>query len=59
MDLENRMNDQSYEKNAGPKMKCTTSRLEVRSVSRICAHLSIVYVTYIIDERAHMRETEP
>jgi len=30
----------------------------VRSVSRICVHLSIVYVTYTIDERAHMRETE-
>jgi len=30
----------------------------VRSISRICAHLSIVYVTYIIDEHAHMRETE-
>jgi len=24
----------------------------------LCAHLSIVYVTYTIDERAHMRETE-
>jgi len=33
-------------------------RLEVRSVSRIYAHLSTVYVTYTIDERAHMRETE-
>jgi len=32
--------------------------LEVRSVSHICTHLSIVYVTYTIDERAHMRETE-
>jgi len=30
----------------------------VRSVSRLCAHLSIVYVTYAIDECAHMRETE-
>jgi len=29
-----------------------------RCVSRICAHLSIVYATYTIDERAHMRETE-
>jgi len=24
----------------------------------LCAHLSIVYVTYTIDECAHMRETE-
>jgi len=31
---------------------------KVRSVSRICTHLSIVYVTYTIDKRAHMRETE-
>jgi len=30
----------------------------VRSVSRICTHLSIVYVTYTIDECTHMRETE-
>jgi len=30
----------------------------VRSVSRIRAHLSIVYVTYIIDKCAQMRETE-
>jgi len=30
----------------------------VRSVSRICAHLFIVYVTYIIDKCAQMRETE-
>jgi len=36
----------------------STWRLEVRSVSRICAHLSIIYVTYTIAERAHMRETE-
>jgi len=27
-------------------------------VSDICAHLSIVYVTYTIDKYAHMRETE-
>jgi len=33
-------------------------QLKMRSVSRICAHLSIVYVTHTIDERAHMRETE-
>jgi len=30
----------------------------VRSVSRIHAHLSIVYVTYTIDERAYTREAE-
>jgi len=30
----------------------------MRSVSRICAYLSIVYVTYIIDKCAHIRETE-
>jgi len=30
----------------------------VRSVSRICARSSIVYVTYTIDKCAHMRETE-
>jgi len=34
------------------------SAMLVRSVSRICAHLFIVYVTYIIDKCAQMRETE-
>jgi len=29
-----------------------------RFTSRICAHLYIVYVTYTINERVHMRETE-
>jgi len=33
-------------------------RLEVRSVSRIYARSSIVYVTYTIDKCAYMRETE-
>jgi len=31
---------------------------QVRSVSRICARSSIVYVTYTIDKCAHMHETE-
>jgi len=30
----------------------------VRSVSRICACSSIIYVTYTIDKCAHMREME-
>jgi len=30
----------------------------MRSVSYICAHLSMVYVTYTVDKCAHMRETE-
>jgi len=31
---------------------------EIHSISYICARLSIVYVTYTVDECAHMRETE-
>jgi len=36
-----------------------TIDMETRaSVKRICAHLSIIYVTYTIDQCAHMRKTE-
>jgi len=34
------------------------TKYKMRSVSHICAHLSIVYVIYIINKCAHMCETE-
>jgi len=33
-------------------------RIEMRSVSRICAHLFIVHVTHTVDKCAHVHETE-
>jgi len=30
----------------------------MHSVSHICAHLSMAYITYTVDKCAHMRETE-
>jgi len=40
------------------RTKQCNSQLQVRSVSRICVHLSLEYVTYIIDKYAYMCETE-
>jgi len=42
------------------KLRSETSSgcTKVHSVSRICAHSSVVYVTYTIDKCEHMRETK-